>query len=40
MATAAKLVVAEVRAVEDEPIPYSRVHVPGTYVDRIVTAGK
>ena len=40
MATAAKLVVAEVRAVEDEPIPYTRVQVPGTYVDRIVTVGK
>ena len=37
MATAAKLVVAEVRAVEPEPIPHTRVQVPGPYVDRIVT---
>jgi 3-oxoacid CoA-transferase A subunit len=37
MATAARLVVAEVRAVEAEPIPHTRVQVPGTYVDRVVT---
>jgi 3-oxoadipate CoA-transferase alpha subunit len=38
MATAARRVVAEVRAVVDEPIPYERVQVPGTYIDRVVTA--
>ena len=36
MATAAKLVVAEVRAVADEPIPQEQVQVPGIYVDRVV----
>ncbi len=36
MATAAKLVVAEVRAVVEEPIPHERVQLPGTYVDRLV----
>jgi 3-oxoadipate CoA-transferase, alpha subunit len=40
MATAAKLVVAEVRAVEDEPTPHTRVQLPGTYVDRVVTVAK
>jgi 3-oxoacid CoA-transferase A subunit len=40
MATAAKLVVAEVRAVEDEPMPHTRVQLPGTYVDRVVTVAK
>ena len=38
MATAAKLVVAEVRATVDEPIPHERVQLPGTYVDRVVVA--
>ena len=38
MATAAKLVVAEVRAVSQDPIPHERVQLPGVYVDRIVTA--
>jgi len=37
MATAAKLVVAEVRAVTSEPIPPERVQLPGTFVDRVVT---
>jgi 3-oxoadipate CoA-transferase alpha subunit len=36
MATAAKLVVAEVRAVVEEPIPQERVQLPGVYVDRVV----
>lgn len=36
MATAAKLTIAEVRAVEDAPIAYERVQVPGVFVDRIV----
>jgi len=38
MATAAGLAVAEVRAVLDEPMPHSRVQLPGVYVDRIVEA--
>jgi acyl CoA:acetate/3-ketoacid CoA transferase alpha subunit len=36
MATASKLVVAEVRAVTEEPIPQERVQLPGVYVDRVV----
>jgi 3-oxoadipate CoA-transferase, alpha subunit len=36
MATAARLAVAEVRTVLDEPMPHSRVQLPGVYVDRIV----
>jgi acyl CoA:acetate/3-ketoacid CoA transferase alpha subunit len=36
MATAARLTVAEVRAVEDAPIAHERVQVPGVFVDRIV----
>jgi 3-oxoadipate CoA-transferase alpha subunit len=36
MATAARLTVAEVRAVEDAAIPHERVQVPGVFVDRIV----
>ena len=39
MATAAKLVVAEVRAVVDEPIPQERIQLPGIYVDRVVAVG-
>jgi 3-oxoacid CoA-transferase A subunit len=39
MATAAKLAVAEVRAVLSEPIPHDRVQLPGIYVDRIVAVG-
>ena len=38
MATAAKLAVAEVRALEDEPIPHTRAQLPGVYIDRIVKA--
>jgi len=37
MATAAKLTVAEVRTVLDEPMPHERVQLPGVYVDRVVT---
>jgi 3-oxoadipate CoA-transferase, alpha subunit len=37
MATAATLAVAEVRAVLDEPMPHEQVHLPGVYVDRVVT---
>jgi 3-oxoadipate CoA-transferase, alpha subunit len=39
MAAAAKLAVAEVRAVLDEPMPHDRVQVPGIYVDRVVAVG-
>jgi len=39
MATAAKLAVAEVRAIAAEPIPHDRVQLPGIYVDRIVAVG-
>jgi 3-oxoacid CoA-transferase A subunit len=39
MAAAARLVVAEVRAVESEPIAHQRVQLPGIYVDRLVTVG-
>ena len=35
MATAARLAVAEVRAIEDAPIPHERVQLPGVYVDRV-----
>src|SRR4029453_12203222 len=37
MATAAKLAVAEVRTVLDEPLPHERVQLPGVYVGRVVT---
>jgi 3-oxoacid CoA-transferase A subunit len=36
MATAAKLAVAEVREISEEPLPYERVQLPGVYVDRVV----
>jgi 3-oxoadipate CoA-transferase, alpha subunit len=39
MATAARLAVAEVRAVLDEPMPHGRVQLPGIYVDRVVAVG-
>ena len=39
MATAAKLAVAEVRAVLEEPMPHERVQLPGLYVDRVVAVG-
>jgi acyl CoA:acetate/3-ketoacid CoA transferase alpha subunit len=39
MATAAACVVAEVRAVLEEPIPPERVQLPGLYVDRVVAVG-
>src|SRR4029078_6724292 len=40
MATAASLVVAEVRAVVTEPIPHTQVQLPGVYVDRVVAVGE
>jgi 3-oxoacid CoA-transferase A subunit len=39
MMTAARLAVAEVRAVLDEPMPHDRVQLPGIYVDRVVAVG-
>jgi 3-oxoadipate CoA-transferase, alpha subunit len=39
MATAAKLAVAEVRAVRDEPMQHTEVQLPGIYVDRLVAVG-
>ena len=39
MATAAKLALAEVRRVLDEPIAHDRVQLPGIYVDRVVAVG-
>lgn len=39
MATAAKLSVAEVRVVEQTPIPHERVQLPGIYVNRVVAVG-
>jgi 3-oxoacid CoA-transferase A subunit len=36
MATAAKLAVAEVRTVSDEPLSHERIQLPGTYIDRVV----
>jgi 3-oxoadipate CoA-transferase, alpha subunit len=39
MATAAALAVAEVRTVLDEPMPHTRVQLPGVYVDRVVAVG-
>jgi 3-oxoadipate CoA-transferase, alpha subunit len=40
MATAAKLAVAEVRAVLEESMPHQRVQLPGLYIDRVVAVGK
>ena len=40
MATAAKLAVAEVRAIEPEPIPHTRAQLPGIYIDRVVVEEK
>jgi acyl CoA:acetate/3-ketoacid CoA transferase alpha subunit len=39
MATASKLVVAEVRAFSDTPIPPEQVMLSGVFVDRIFVAG-
>jgi 3-oxoacid CoA-transferase A subunit len=36
MATAAKLAVAEVRAIANDLLPHERVQLPGMYVDRVV----
>lgn len=40
MATASRLTIAEVRAVEEEPIPHTRAQLPGVYIDRIVVEEK
>lgn len=40
MATAARLAVAEVRAVTDQPIAHDRAQLPGIYIDRVVTAAE
>ena len=39
MATAAKLVIAEVRAISDTPIPPEQVQLSGVFVDRILAVG-
>jgi 3-oxoadipate CoA-transferase, alpha subunit len=39
MATAAKLALAEVARVLDEPIPHERVELPGSFIDRVVAVG-
>jgi len=39
MATAARLTIAEVRAMVDEPIPQPDIMLPGVYVDRVVPVG-
>ncbi|MBO0763321.1 MAG: 3-oxoacid CoA-transferase subunit A [Hyphomicrobiaceae bacterium] len=39
MAMAARVAVAEVRAVLSEPMPHDRVQLPGTFVDRVVAVG-
>jgi acyl CoA:acetate/3-ketoacid CoA transferase alpha subunit len=38
MASAAKLAVAEVRAVSDDLLPRERIQLPGVYIDRVVAA--
>jgi 3-oxoadipate CoA-transferase alpha subunit len=40
MATAARRTIAEVRAVEDTPIPHTRAQLPGIYIDRVVVEEK
>jgi len=39
MATAAKLALAEVRAVLDEPLAHTRVQLPGSFIDRVLAVG-
>ena len=38
MASAAKLAVAEVRTISDEPLPRERIQLAGIYIDRVVAA--
>ena len=40
MATAAKLTIAEVRSVQEEPIAPERIQLPGVYVTRVVAVGE
>lgn len=40
MATAAAVAVAEVRQLDDEPMPHEQVQLPGTYIDRVVATGE
>ncbi len=40
MATAARLAVAEVRAISDQPIPHTQAQLPGIYIDRVVLAAE
>jgi len=40
MAMAARVAVAEVRAVPDEPLAHERVQLPGAFVDRVVAVGE
>jgi acyl CoA:acetate/3-ketoacid CoA transferase alpha subunit len=39
MAMAARVAVAEVRALLAEPMPHDRVQLPGAFVDRVVAVG-
>lgn len=38
MATAARLAVAEVRALSDAPLPHDQIDLPGVYIDRVLAA--
>ena len=40
MATAAKVAVAEVRHLDDEPMAHGQVQLPGTYIARVVATGE
>ena len=40
MATAARLAVAEVRAISEQPIPHTEAQLPGIYIDRVVKAAE
>ncbi len=40
MATAARLAVAEVRAISEQPIAHDRAQLPGIYIDRVVKAAE
>jgi 3-oxoadipate CoA-transferase, alpha subunit len=39
MATAARLALAEVARVSEEPLPHARVQLPGSYIDRVLAVG-
>jgi 3-oxoacid CoA-transferase A subunit len=40
MATASRCTIAEVRAVESDPIPHARAQLPGVYINRVVVEEK